>query len=93
MQTDPSHSQSAGVEGGSVVALWRYPVKSMMGEELNATEVTERGLVGIDSSPLSTRRTGRSRARRTRASGEISSTFTRPTSSLQGEDRSCPPSA
>ena len=30
----------------SVVALWRYPVKSMMGEELNATEVTERGLLG-----------------------------------------------
>jgi uncharacterized protein YcbX len=34
------------VEGGSVVGLWRYPVKSMMGEELNAAEVTERGLVG-----------------------------------------------
>ncbi len=34
------------VEIGSVVSLWRYPVKSMMGEELNATEVTERGLVG-----------------------------------------------
>jgi uncharacterized protein YcbX len=31
---------------GSVVALWRYPVKSMLGEELNATEVTRRGLVG-----------------------------------------------
>jgi uncharacterized protein YcbX len=31
---------------GSVVALWRYPVKSMMGKELNATEVTEVGLVG-----------------------------------------------
>src|SRR5437764_7934327 len=31
---------------GVVVGLWRYPVKSMMGEELNATEVTERGLVG-----------------------------------------------
>jgi uncharacterized protein YcbX len=31
---------------GSVVALWRYPVKSMMGEELNAAEVTERGLRG-----------------------------------------------
>jgi uncharacterized protein YcbX len=29
-----------------VVSLWRYPVKSMMGEELNATEVTERGLLG-----------------------------------------------
>ena len=46
MQTDPSHSPSPHVEGGSVVALWRYPVKSMMGEELNAAEVTERGLVG-----------------------------------------------
>ena len=31
---------------GSVVSLWRYPVKSMMGEELNASEVTERGLLG-----------------------------------------------
>src|SRR5437660_9017714 len=31
---------------GSVVALWRYPVKSMMGEELNASAVTERGLLG-----------------------------------------------
>src|SRR5579859_4553558 len=31
---------------GSVVSLWRYPVKSMMGEELNASEVTELGLVG-----------------------------------------------
>ncbi len=46
MQTDPSHSPSAHVESGSVVALWRYPVKSMMGEELNAAEITERGLVG-----------------------------------------------
>jgi uncharacterized protein len=33
-------------EVGSVVALWRYPVKSMMGEDLNAAEVTERGVVG-----------------------------------------------
>src|SRR3989475_12716377 len=31
---------------GSVVSLWRYPVKSMMGEELNASEVVERGLLG-----------------------------------------------
>jgi MOSC domain-containing protein len=34
------------IELGSVVSLWRYPVKSMMGEELNATEVTQRGLLG-----------------------------------------------
>jgi hypothetical protein len=31
---------------GTVVSLWRYPVKSMMGEELNAADVTERGLLG-----------------------------------------------
>jgi uncharacterized protein YcbX len=41
---------------GLVVSLWRYPVKSMMGEELNAADVTEYGLLGdrayalIDSS-------------------------------------------
>ena len=33
-------------EIGAVTSLWRYPVKSMMGEELNATEITERGLLG-----------------------------------------------
>jgi uncharacterized protein len=37
---------SAQTAPGSVVALWRYPVKSMMGEELNAAEITERGLLG-----------------------------------------------
>ncbi len=31
---------------GAVVAIWRYPVKSMRGEELNATELGERGVVG-----------------------------------------------
>jgi uncharacterized protein YcbX len=31
---------------GMVVALWRYPVKSMLGEELNAADFTERGLLG-----------------------------------------------
>jgi uncharacterized protein len=31
---------------GSIVSLWRYPVKSMMGEELNAAGVTKGGLLG-----------------------------------------------
>ncbi len=39
-------SNEAQTELGTVGSLWRYPVKSMMGEELNATEVTERGLLG-----------------------------------------------
>ena len=37
---------NAASDVASVVALWRYPVKSMMGEELNSADVTERGLVG-----------------------------------------------
>ena len=39
-------SGSAQTFCGSLVTLWRYPVKSMMGEELNAAEVTEAGLLG-----------------------------------------------
>jgi uncharacterized protein len=39
-------SQPAQQPLGSVVSLWRYPVKSMMGEELNAAAVDERGLLG-----------------------------------------------
>ena len=31
---------------GKVASLWRYPIKSMLGEELNATAVTTRGLLG-----------------------------------------------
>lgn len=30
----------------NIVSLWRYPVKSMMGEELNKTYITEKGLLG-----------------------------------------------
>jgi uncharacterized protein len=31
---------------GSVASLWRYPVKSMLGEDASATAVTEGGLLG-----------------------------------------------
>lgn len=31
---------------GTLVCLWRYPVKSMQGEELNAADIGERGLLG-----------------------------------------------
>lgn len=30
----------------TVVSLWRYPVKSMMGEELRATNINEKGILG-----------------------------------------------
>ena len=45
METNLAPSRSAPPIS-RVVSLWRYPVKSMMGEELNAADVTERGLVG-----------------------------------------------
>ena len=44
MQANSPHPAKA--DGGSVAALWRYPVKSMLGEELNAAEITPRGLLG-----------------------------------------------
>ncbi|MDQ3868508.1 MAG: MOSC domain-containing protein, partial [Thermoproteota archaeon] len=31
---------------GTVVSLWRYPVKSILGEELNSSYITEHGLLG-----------------------------------------------
>lgn len=35
----------------TVTGLWRYPVKSMQGEELNAAEVTERGAASLQRAP------------------------------------------
>lgn len=44
---------------GTVVSLWRYPVKSMLGEELNSSNVTERGLVGDRVYALIDQKTGK----------------------------------
>src|SRR6266446_6439949 len=52
-------SNAEQIELGSVVSLWRYPVKSMMGEELNATEVTEHGLLGDRAYALVDAETGK----------------------------------
>jgi uncharacterized protein len=38
--------QGSQVQTGTVVAIHRYPVKSMMGEELDACEITAAGVVG-----------------------------------------------
>jgi uncharacterized protein YcbX len=37
---------AANGNAGSIVSLWRYPVKSMMGEELNSASFAKHGLVG-----------------------------------------------
>src|SRR6266853_3316723 len=59
MQTDPSPSSSGPLRVGSVTGLWRYPVKSMMGEELNSSQVTDRGLLGDRQFAVVDRATGK----------------------------------
>ena len=44
---------------GPVASLWRYPVKSMMGEELNATVFTPKGLLGDRACALLDAATGK----------------------------------
>jgi uncharacterized protein len=44
---------------GTVVSMWRYPVKSMLGEELNSSSVTERGLIGDRAYALIDQETGK----------------------------------
>ena len=59
MQTDASPALPGQGQVGSVVALWRYPVKSMMGEELNCSDVTDRGLLGDRQFAVVDRSTGK----------------------------------
>lgn len=44
---------------GAVVSLWRYPVKSMLGEELNTVAVTDGGLLGDRAYGLIDQSTGK----------------------------------
>ena len=57
---------------GTVVSIWRYPVKSMLGEEINSSYVTERGLVGDRSYALIDQETGKvASAKNTRKWGKL----------------------
>src|SRR5918992_2518687 len=44
---------------GTVEALWRFPVKSMLGEELDAADLSERGVVGDRAYALVDKQTGK----------------------------------
>jgi uncharacterized protein YcbX len=44
---------------GTVVSIWQYPVKSMLGEELDSSYVTERGLMGDRAYALIDKETGK----------------------------------
>lgn len=49
----------ARADTGKIVSIWRYPVKSMLGEELNSSYVTERGLLGDRTYALIDNETGK----------------------------------
>lgn len=46
-------------KAGAVVSLYRYPVKSMMGEELSATKIGEKGFQGDRAFALADAETGK----------------------------------
>jgi uncharacterized protein YcbX len=46
MRLEKIMSNAAVRRDGFVAQLWRYPVKSMRGEQIEASEVTDRGLLG-----------------------------------------------
>ncbi|WP_437805190.1 MOSC domain-containing protein [Sorangium sp. So ce1078] len=43
---------------GTVVSMWRYPVKSMQGEEIDQAEITGRGVLGDRAYAVLDRQTG-----------------------------------
>jgi uncharacterized protein YcbX len=57
----PARSEEGSVDmaDGTVVSLWRYPLKSMQGEELNATHTNDRGLLGDRALALVDAETGK----------------------------------
>ncbi|MDB5352982.1 MAG: hypothetical protein JWN86_4229 [Planctomycetota bacterium] len=52
-------AETPGAVLGRVISIWRYPVKSMLGEELDAVEVTEHGLLGDRAYALIDAETGK----------------------------------
>ena len=62
MSAHPAMDGAAGPRGdvvGRVVSLYRYPVKSMGGERLEAARITARGMEGDRAGALVDRETGR----------------------------------
>jgi uncharacterized protein len=49
----------ASEPAGTVRALWRFPVKSMLGEELDAAELSEGGVIGDRAYALVDKETGK----------------------------------
>jgi len=59
MRPAETRADGGGSRVGSVASLWRYPVKSMLGEELSASGVDERGMLGDRTYAIVDRATGK----------------------------------
>lgn len=59
MQPAETGADRAAIPVGSVASLWRYPVKSMIGEELSASDVDERGMLGDRAYAIIDKATGK----------------------------------
>ncbi len=60
---------------GTVIAIWRYPVKSMQGEELSTSPVDERGLLGDRGYALVHAEDGKVASAKIHGNGRIFSNF------------------
>jgi uncharacterized protein YcbX len=65
----------AKTANSTVVSMWRYPVKSMSGEELNSSYVTERGLIGDRTYAVIDQKTGKVASAKNPRKWESSLTF------------------
>ena len=84
---------AAQAGAGTVVGLWRYPVKSMMGEELNGAVLTERGVLGDRRFALVDAATGKvAGAKNPRKWGDFFA-FRAAYAESREPERRCPPSA
>jgi uncharacterized protein len=61
-----NQQQSSSAARGTVVSLWQYPVKSMMGEELNSSYVSELGLIGDRTYAIVDKQTGKAASAKNR---------------------------
>jgi hypothetical protein len=90
MQTDATPSAAGQTQAGSVVALLAVSGEVDDGEELNSSEVTDRGLVGNRQFAVVDRATGKVGGPRIRGSGATSLTFGRPMPRLRDSEDGFP---
>ena len=84
-------SHATPTELGAIVSLWRYPVKSMLGEALQTAQVGEHGLLGDRAYALMDRADGKVATAEIPANGRRSSRAGPPSVEPSGSRGEMPP--